>query len=54
MEFLAGDQRRQFKAANDNVVSETAALRAQLTAANDNSAHLEQRLERLEKAAARR
>ena len=44
---------QELKAANDDVVSETAALRAQLKAANDNEARMEQRLERLERAGKR-
>jgi uncharacterized protein involved in exopolysaccharide biosynthesis len=42
---------QELKEANDNVVSETAALKVQLKAANENTARLEERLERLEHAA---
>ena len=44
---------QELQATNDNLVSETATLRAQLKAANDNTARLEQRLERLERQKAR-
>jgi hypothetical protein len=40
---------RELKVANDNLVSETSALRAQLKAANDNQARLEERMEWLER-----
>jgi outer membrane murein-binding lipoprotein Lpp len=39
----------ELKAANDNLVSETTALKRQLKAANDNEARMEQRIERLER-----
>ena len=36
---------QEFKAASDNLVSETNALRAQLKASNDNETKLEKRIE---------
>ena len=39
---------QELKAANDNLVSKTTTLEAQLKAANDNEARLEQRIEWLE------
>jgi len=40
----------KLKAANDNLISETTTLKAQLRAANDKQKLLERRLERLERA----